>query len=158
MCSLYFKNQFELWKTNNSKQRKIRLGLSCSKKVICITLREITSKHKGYFYYLKCLHSFRTENKLKSHEKLCKNKVLGGIVIPLEKDSILEFNQHMKSDKIWYIIYANIESLIKKIDGCANNLEKTCGYSIQKFGHLIISKTNIFYIVGKIVWKSFVNL
>ena len=44
--------------------------------------------------------------------------------MPLEKDNILEFNQHMKSDKIWYIIYANIESLIKKIDGCANNLEK----------------------------------
>ena len=27
----------------------------------------------------------------------------------------------MKSDEIPYIIYADIESLIKKIDGCANN-------------------------------------
>ena len=33
-----------------------------------------TSKHKGKFYCLYCLHSFRTENKLKSHEKLCNNK------------------------------------------------------------------------------------
>ena len=27
----------------------------------------------------------------------------------------------MKSDKMPYIIYANMESLIKKIDGCENN-------------------------------------
>ena len=34
--------------------------------------------------------------------------------MPLEKGNILEFNQYMKSDKISYIIYAAIESLIKK--------------------------------------------
>ena len=38
-----------------------------------------------------------------------------------EKDSILEFNQYMKSDKMPSIIYADIESLITKIDRCANN-------------------------------------
>ena len=27
----------------------------------------ITSKHDGDFYCLNCLHSFRTENKLKNH-------------------------------------------------------------------------------------------
>ena len=47
----------------------------------------------------------------------------------------------MKSDKIPYIVYADTESLIKKIDGCANNPEKSstievgeyipCGYSIS---------------------------
>ena len=31
----------------------------------------------------------------------------------------------MKSDKILYIIYADIESLIEKIDGCANNQENS---------------------------------
>ena len=42
----------------------------------------------------------------------------------LEKNKILKFNQHMKSDKMLYIIYADLESLIKKIDGCVNNPEK----------------------------------
>ena len=47
----------------------------------------------------------------------------------------------MKSDKIPYIIYAGIESLIRKIDECANNPEKSptmkigeyipCGYSMS---------------------------
>ena len=46
----------------------------------------------------------------------------------------------MKSDKIPYIIQADLESLIKKIDGCVNNPENcstikiskqiNCGYSM----------------------------
>ena len=37
-------------------------------------LRGVTSKCNGDFYCLNCLHSFRTENKLKCHEKVFKNK------------------------------------------------------------------------------------
>ena len=42
-----------------------------------------------------------------------------------EKDNILKFNQYMKSDEMPYIIYADIESLIEKIDECANNPENS---------------------------------
>ena len=52
----------------------------------------------------------------KSHEKVCKNKDFCGIVMPTEKKKILEFNQYMKSEKVPYIIYADIESLIIKMD------------------------------------------
>ena len=75
-------------------------------------LHGITSKYKDDFHCLNCLHSFRTENKLKSHEIVCKNKDVFGIVLPSEKDNTLEFNQYMRSDKMSYIIYADIESLI----------------------------------------------
>ena len=81
----------------------------------------ITSKCEGDFYCSNCLHSFRTWNKLKFHEKVCKNKDFCGILIPSEKNNILEFNKYMKSDKMPYIIYADIESLIEKRDGHANN-------------------------------------
>ena len=50
------------------------MALSCSKKKLATLLRGITSKHHGDFYCLNCLYSFRTENKLQSHEKLCKNE------------------------------------------------------------------------------------
>ena len=33
-------------------------------------LRRITSKHHGDFCCLNCVHSFRTENKLKYHKKI----------------------------------------------------------------------------------------
>ena len=46
--------------------------------------------------------------------KICENKYFYAVVTPSEKDKILKFNQYMKSDKIPYIIYADIESLIKK--------------------------------------------
>ena len=49
----------------------------------------------------------------------------------------------MKSDKMPYIIYADIDSLIRKMDGCADNPEKSsttkigqhiyCGYSMSTF-------------------------
>ena len=77
-------------------------------------MRGKTSKHHCHFYCFNCPHSFRTENKLKSHVRVCKNKDFCGIVMPSEKGNILEFNQYMKSDKMPYIIYADIESLIKK--------------------------------------------
>ena len=41
-----------------------------------------------------------------------------------EKDNILEFNQYMKPDKMPYIIYADIESLIRKIDRCFSHKMK----------------------------------
>ena len=52
--------------------------------------------------------------------------------MPSEKDNTLEFNQYMKSDKMPYIIYTDIESLIKKIDGCANDSENSSTTKIDK--------------------------
>ena len=110
-------------------------------KKLSALLHVITSKHKGDFYCLNCLHSLRTENKLESHEKVCKNKGFCGIAMSSEKYKKLEFNQYMKSDKMPDFIYADIESLVRKIDGCANNPENfsttkigehiPCGYSIS---------------------------
>ena len=42
-----------------------------------------------------------------------------------EKHKISEFNQYMKSDKMPYIIYADMEYLIRKIDGCAYKAENS---------------------------------
>ena len=35
--------------------------------------RGITSNNNGDSYRLNCFHSFRTENKLKKHKKVCEN-------------------------------------------------------------------------------------
>ena len=117
------------------------MALSCSKTLSAL-LHGITSKHKGKFYCLNSLHCFRTKSKLKAHEKVCKNKEFCEIVMSSEKDKILEFNQYVKSDKMPHIIYADIESLIRKIDGYENNLDNSsttkidehipCRYSMSK--------------------------
>ena len=38
--------------------------------------------------------------------------------MPSEDTKILEFNQYQKSDKARLIIYADLEFIIEKIDGC----------------------------------------
>ena len=58
-------------------------------KKISALLPEIILKHKGDFYCLNFLLSVRTENKLRSHEKVCRNIDFRGIVMPSEKDSML---------------------------------------------------------------------
>ena len=45
--------------------------------------------------------------------------------MPSEDTKILEFNQYRKSDKAPFIISADLESLLVKIDGCKNNLAKS---------------------------------
>ena len=42
-----------------------------------------------------------------------------------KKNNILKLNQYTKLDKTPCIIYADLESLIKKIDECANHPEKS---------------------------------
>ena len=57
-------------------------------KKLSALLHGMASKHKDDFFCLNFLHSFRTKNKLKSHEKVCKNKDFCGTVMPSEKDNI----------------------------------------------------------------------
>ena len=53
-----------------------------------------------------------------------------------EETKILEFNLYQKSDKVQFIIYADLECLIWKIDECKNNLENS---STTKLGKHILS-------------------
>ena len=75
------------------------MALTCSNKISAL-LQKITLKNRGDFYYLNCLYSFRTENKIKSQEKVCTNKDFSGIVTPSGKDNVLEFKQYLESDKM----------------------------------------------------------
>ena len=84
--------------------------LSCSKKLSAL-LREILPKHVGGFYCLNFLHSHRTKNKLESHKNVCENKDFCGVAM-LSEDT-----------KTPSIIYADLQSLTERINGCKNNFE-----------------------------------
>ena len=45
--------------------------------------------------------------------------------MPSEDTKILEFNQYQKSDKAPFIIYADLDCMLEKIDACKNNSEKS---------------------------------
>ena len=67
-------------------------------KILSALLRKTTPKHDDVFY-LNCLHSFRTKDKLKSPATVCKNKDFCSVAILSEDSKILEFNQYQKSGK-----------------------------------------------------------
>ena len=107
------------------------MTLYCSKKASVI-LRGKTSKNNGDFYCLNCLHSFRTKIKLESHKRVCESKDFCNVIMTSEDTKTLEFNQYQKSDKAPFIIYADLQCIIKKIDGCKNNPENLSTTKVSK--------------------------
>ena len=53
---------------------------------------------------------------LSSEHKIHLNLMKKYVKMPSEEYNILEFNHYMKSDKMAYITYASIKSLIRKTD------------------------------------------
>ena len=113
-------------------------------KKLSTLLSGITSKNYSYFYCLNCLHSFRTTNKLESHKKVCENKDFCNVIKPSEDTKILESNRYQKSDKAPFIIYAYLECVIEKIDGCKNNPENSSTIKVSK--HILPGFCNVYNI------------
>ena len=106
--------------------------------------RGITSNHNGDFYCLNCLHSFRTDNVLKEHERLFENNDYCCVEMPTEFNKILKYNHGEKSLKTPFVIYVDLDCYLLKQQSCQNNLnesyterksmhEQPCGYSLDLF-------------------------
>ena len=93
-------------------------------KKLSVLLWRITSNNVGDVYCLNCLYLFRTENKLKKHENVCKNHDCCYKEMPKENNKVLKYNNGEKSMKVPFIIYANLESLLENIGTCYNNPKK----------------------------------
>ena len=57
--------------------------------------------------------------------KVCENKDFCNVMMASEDTKISEFDQYQKSHTALFFIYADLESITEKIDGCKNNLEKS---------------------------------
>ena len=53
-------------------------------------------------------------------------------ILSWEDNKILEFNQYQKSDKAPFIMYADLECIIEKIDECKNNPENSTTAKVSK--------------------------
>ena len=103
--------------------------------------RGITSNHDGDFYCLNCLHSFRTDNALKKHERLCENNDYCSVEMPTKLNKILKYNHGEKSLKTPFVIYVDLECLLLKQQSYQNNpnesyterkaIYEPCGYALN---------------------------
>ena len=96
-------------------------------------LRGITSNHNGDFCCLNCFHAYATENKLRKHERICNDHEFCYLKMPDEENKILKYIPGEKSLKVPFIIYADLECLLQKINTCQNNPDKS--YTEKKATH-----------------------
>ena len=128
-------------------------------------LRGISSNHNSDYYCLNCFHSYRTENKLNVHKKICENHEYCNIEMSSPNNNIMKYNQGEKSLELPFIIYADLECLFKKIDTCQNNpdLSSTTtinqhipsGYSIYTNCSFDKSNNKLSYYRGEDYMKRF---
>ena len=129
-------------------------------------LRGITSNHQGDFYCLNCFHSYRTENKLEAHKKICETHDYCHVEMPTKnKNNIIKYNHGEKSMKLPFVIYADLECLLEKMSTCIYspnestttkiNKHTPLGYSIFTHCSFDESKNKLNYYRGKDCMKNF---
>ena len=95
-------------------------------------LRRITSNQHGDFYCLNCFHSYTTYNKLKKRARVCNNHDHCRVDLPKEHEKT-KYLLGEKSLKVPFIIYVDLECLLKKMRSCQNNLKNS--YTEKKVKH-----------------------
>ena len=76
------------------------------------------NKHKGKVYMCeRCINPFKTEQALKEHEKHCTNEECVNLKMP-NPGSTISFKNIERMGRVPFIIYADIESLLKPISSC----------------------------------------
>ena len=134
-------------------------------KSLSALFRGITSKHEGNFYCLNCFCSYRTENKLKKHKKVCENHDYCYVEMPEEDNKILKYNHREKSMIVPFTIYTDLESLLEKMNTCHNNPENLstskinkhtpCGYSLLTHCSFDATKNRFNYYRSENCMKKF---
>ena len=127
--------------------------------------RGITDNNHGDFSCLNCFQSYITENKLKKHKKVCENHDYCYVEMPQEYNKTLKYNEVEKSMKSPFTIYADLECLLKKMNTCRKNPEKSSitkinkhtqsGYSLFTHCSFDTTKNKLDYYRGKNCMKNF---
>ena len=84
------------------------------------------SKHKEKSYICdNCLNPFPKEESLNKHKEYCSTNECIKINMPKKEKSILKFKNYCNSEKVPFIIYADMESLLNPIQSCEPNLQSS---------------------------------
>ena len=94
--------------------------------------RGISSSSNGDFYCLNCFYLYYPLNKLKKHERVCNNHDYCNVDIPKEHEKI-KYWPAEKSLKVSFVIYVDIECLLKKVQSSQYNPENS--YTEKKVKH-----------------------
>ena len=107
----------------------------------------------------------QNKNKPKAHKKICENHDSCNVERPTKDNNIIKYNQGEKSIKLPFVVYADLECLLKKVSTCQNNLRESStteinkhvpsGYSLFTHCSFDKSKNKLDYYRGKDCMKKF---
>ena len=124
----------------------------CLVKNISALLYSQINKHKEKRYFcLNCFNGFNTPESLNKHKEYCYNNECVKINMP-PSGSFLEFINFVHSEKAPFAIYADFESLIKPLDVCDPDPEKS--YTMKCSKHKPISFCYYIKSFNESVYKS----
>ena len=90
------------------------------------------NKRKGKLYFcLNCLNGFDTPEKLENHKKYCEEEESVKINMPAP-DTFISFKNFVHSEKAPFAIYADFESLLKPLDNCDPDPNRSYTKKYQK--------------------------
>ena len=118
-------------------------------------LRGISSNHNSDYHCLNCFHSYRTKNKLNAHKRIYENHDYFNIEMHSPSNNIIKYNSGEKSLELPFIIHADLECLLKKIDTFYNNPDLPSGYSIYTNCSFDKSNNKLSYYRGEDCMKRF---
>ena len=90
------------------------------------------NSHKGKLYFcLNCLNGFNTPEKLDNHKEYCNEEESVKINMP-KPDTFIKFKNYLHSERAPFVIYADFESLLKPLDACEPDPNKSYTLKYQK--------------------------
>ena len=104
----------------------------CLVKNISALLSSQINNHKGTRYFcLNCFNSFKSPDSLDKHKEYCYNNECVKISMP-PPNTFLRFKNFRYSEKAPFAIYADFESLIKPLDNCDPDPNRSYTKKYQK--------------------------
>ena len=109
----------------------------CLVKNLSALLSSQVSNRKTKFYFcLNCINYYDTPEKLDNHKEYCNEKESVKIIMP-SVGTYLKFENYRYSERAPFAIYADFESLLKPLDTCKPDLNKS--YTLKYNKHEPVS-------------------
>ena len=104
----------------------------CLVKNLSALLSSQVNKHKSKLYFcLNCLNGFDEMEKLEKHKEYCDEEESIKINMPKE-NTFIKFKNYLHGEKAPFAIYADFESLLKPIETCQPDPDKSYTLKYQK--------------------------
>ena len=104
----------------------------CLAKNLSALLSSQVNKHKSKLYFcLNCLNGFDTMEKLEKHKEYCDEEESIKINMP-KPDTYIKFKNYLYSERAPFAIYADFESILKPLDTCKPDPNKSYTLKYQK--------------------------